>query len=131
MSSKRTVVMVATSLASALAQISSSYAATAPIEPIEITDACTPKESSRLNATIPEKWASEFKNHVPGKREMASDSFRLASQMRAAVKSPAGRALSEYWILRSLQDAGLVHLALRGFNKMLAEATPGKALDVQ
>lgn len=82
-------------------------------------DACTSRETWTLPSGFPKAFKEEFEKGYQGKASPVS-SFSNAIGLRRMSLVSQTRALSEYWISRSLWDAKLPHVAFNGFEMILS-----------
>ena len=81
--------------------------------------ACTDQENWTFSSRIPEAWQKQF-SVLPLERGSQIRVFSWGHALRSAGKTAEAQLLGEYWMWRSLHQAGLVHLAYRGFNALVS-----------
>lgn len=91
---------------------------------------CTKGEKWVFSSAIPtdlqkEMTAAVFKERSP------TQSFAEAFHWRRVIEADEPRALTEYWISRSMYDAGLYHSAVSGFNAILQRQTSSQNAGIQ
>jgi hypothetical protein len=84
-------------------------------------------DSEALNQ---KKWVSEFEDFLSGKSTVIRG-FSEALALRRLATQDSERAFSEYWMSRALYQAGLIHLAQRGFNSLLTREPASNILGFQ
>ena len=95
-------------------------------------EACTPSETwtfddaleIELAKTIGSEWKTDFEAGMK-KKVSSVRGFSEALAMRRLARSPQTQAIAEYWLARSLKQAGLDHLAYSGF-QALAKHMPSR-----
>lgn len=89
-------------------------------DPIKGEGFCTEQEKWSVPETVGKKWASMI-DDAQSSIEDYSKGLRIALQAKQAGKGFV-KEWGEYWIWRSYLSLGLVHLAHRGFNKVIGQS---------
>ncbi|MCM2324269.1 MAG: hypothetical protein NDJ90_13510 [Oligoflexia bacterium] len=95
--------------------------------------ACQPGESWTLGpalATKNEELAREFQSFLASPKSPVL-AFSQALAMRRYSQGDAAKALSEFWISRSLFEAGMAHIAHSGFAVLAAREPSAETAGVQ
>lgn len=82
--------------------------------------ACTGSESWNFSAQIPAESATYYKRFL-SKSLSVVGSFAEGLALRRLANSEESRLFSEYWISRSLLQAGMVHVAYEGFKAIASQ----------
>ncbi len=92
--------------------------------------ACSNQENWIYNEGISQEWREEIKKFL-NKKITPAHAFSDALMLRQISKSSEVRWLGEYWISRSLFQAGLLHIAHQGFNSIVAYPVTQHGLGIQ
>ncbi len=92
--------------------------------------ACQPGERWAYGPAVPQDVAEAFEESL-GQDLSAVQGFSEGLATRRFAKSAELRTLGEYWISRSLYDVKLLHIAMNGFNAIVARAPTRETAGIQ
>ncbi|MBS1985418.1 MAG: hypothetical protein JST16_14730 [Bdellovibrionales bacterium] len=92
--------------------------------------ACSSGESWNLGGHLNDATVKEFEEFLLGTRAPVQG-FADALALRRRSSDDKARAFAEYWMARSLEKLGFVHLSQRGFAALAARDADKSALRVQ
>lgn len=87
--------------------------------------ACSPEETWVFSKRIPVAWRARFQR--PFEKGTAPVTLALLSDiLKNSQKGIEAKRLAEYWYWRSIYELGLVHVAQKGFDQLVAGAADKK-----
>lgn len=113
----------------ALGAISAAHAAEKAPVILQAKSACSENESWTMTPEIREDFAKEFSGFLSGKGQVRG--FANGMALRRIAQTREAKAFAEYWVSRSLQQAGLVHIAHNGFASIASREPLPETIGIQ
>ncbi len=95
-----------------------------------VENACTRFEKWKIGAHLSLEWKNRFEENISGFSNSAHG-FSDALALRKKSRTIQNKGLAEYWISRSLFQAGLIHSAFHGFRTLASYPPEPDIIEIQ